>query len=542
MLTLYVNPSFSSHDTLTICANELPYEYGDSILTVGGTHSIPFTALNGCDSMVTLQLYVNPTYTIRDTVTICDTNYARQGDYMVLLQSINGCDSLVILTVRVNLSYTVKDTIHICVNELPYSYHGHQLTSSGNYNIHLSTIKGCDSLVLLTLIDYPTYLDVDTLRLSSTQFPYIYGDSTFYVEGDYSVTFKSIYGCDSIINLRLIEKISAYNHYDSVTLCSNEFPFAYGDSVFITGGVHKIVFKSIDGLDSTITLTIYINQAYSLADIITLCDNEFPYAYGDSIYTQGGVYSLIYKTFEGCDSIITLTIIENPTYSGNETITICNADLPFNYGDSIFTKGGDYIVNFYTYSGCDSVINLRLNVNSIPIAPLKINGDTIITQAGNYTYSVDSVQGAQSYEWSISNPNWTGSSTSETISINIPVAGTATIGVKAVNECGISDATTLNVKSSVNINEKDAVIWALGQNIPNPATATTLIPYSIPQEGKVVFNMMTISGQVLYTKHLQATAGSHLMEIDLNTLSVGIYYYSMEYQSQRIVKKMTIQK
>jgi hypothetical protein len=135
-----------------------------------------------------------------------------------------------------------------------------------------------------------------------------------------------------------------------------------------------------------------------------------------------------------------------------------------------------------------------------------------------------------------------GSSTSETISINIPAAGTAIISVKAVNECGISDATILNVKSSVGMNEKEGINWSLGQNIPNPAIASALIPYSIPQEGKVIFNVMSINGQVLYTKHLQATAGSHLMEIDLNTLSVGIYYYSMEYQGQRIVKKMTIEK
>ncbi|HOS16236.1 MAG TPA: T9SS type A sorting domain-containing protein, partial [Bacteroidales bacterium] len=83
---------------------------------------------------------------------------------------------------------------------------------------------------------------------------------------------------------------------------------------------------------------------------------------------------------------------------------------------------------------------------------------------------------------------------------------------------------------------------SMGQNIPNPTSALTRIPYSIPQDGTIRFSVLTITGQVLYAKDIPSLAGTHLLELETKQFADGIYYYSMEYQGQRIVKKMTIQK
>jgi hypothetical protein len=83
---------------------------------------------------------------------------------------------------------------------------------------------------------------------------------------------------------------------------------------------------------------------------------------------------------------------------------------------------------------------------------------------------------------------------------------------------------------------------SMGQNIPNPTSALTRIPYSIPQDGTIRFSVLTITGQVLYTREVPSLAGTHLLEFETQQFADGIYYYSMEYQGQRIVKKMTVQK
>jgi hypothetical protein len=84
--------------------------------------------------------------------------------------------------------------------------------------------------------------------------------------------------------------------------------------------------------------------------------------------------------------------------------------------------------------------------------------------------------------------------------------------------------------------------FALGQNIPNPATNTTRIDYSIPEAGEVVFHLQSASGQLLYSKTIEAASGKQSLEVNTSTLAAGIYIYSIEYKGQRIIKRMSVQK
>jgi hypothetical protein len=524
--------------------------YGDSVLTHAGSYNIHFNTILGCDSLVVVQLNVNSTYDHTDTVTICDSelplNYgdsilANAGNYDIHFNSIHGCDSLIQLTLYVNPTYLKTDTLTICANELPYDYGDSILTQAGDFEVHFNSIHACDSAVNLTLYVKPTSGSNDTITICDSEFPYSYGDSIFNVGGLHQVYYTAVNGCDSVVELTLYVN-PTYTKTDTLTICDTELPYTYGDSILIADGSYNIHFASINDCDSLITLRLYVNPSFIEEDTITICDSELPFSYGDSVLTTGGSYDIHFLTINACDSMVVLMLYVNPTYHEAETLEICDSELPYSYGDSIFTEAGDYVIPMVSIHGCDSVISLRLNVITIPTVPTAIYGDTIITVAGDYVYYVDPVQGVQSYEWSISNANWIGTSTTETISINIPDAGTATISVKAVNTCGTSDSTTLFVNFSVNIDEKDGITWSLDQNIPNPASASTLIPYTIPQDGKVVFSVMSINGQSLYREELQVNAGSHYLEMNTQMFSAGIYYYSMEYQGQRIVKKMTIQK
>jgi hypothetical protein len=54
--------------------------------------------------------------------------------------------------------------------------------------------------------------------------------------------------------------------------------------------------------------------------------------------------------------------------------------------------------------------------------------------------------------------------------------------------------------------------FTLGQNIPNPATNSTRIDYAIPEAGEVIFHVHTISGQLLYSKTIEAERGTNTHE------------------------------
>jgi hypothetical protein len=82
--------------------------------------------------------------------------------------------------------------------------------------------------------------------------------------------------------------------------------------------------------------------------------------------------------------------------------------------------------------------------------------------------------------------------------------------------------------------------FTLGQNIPNPATNSTRIDYSVPEAGEIVFHVHSITGQLLYSKPIEASRGTHSIELNTSTFAAGVYFYSMEYKGQRLVRQLII--
>jgi hypothetical protein len=82
--------------------------------------------------------------------------------------------------------------------------------------------------------------------------------------------------------------------------------------------------------------------------------------------------------------------------------------------------------------------------------------------------------------------------------------------------------------------------FTLSQNIPNPANNSTRIDYSVPEAGEVVFHVHSISGQLLYSKTIEASRGINSIELNTSTFAAGVYSYSMEYKGQRLVRQLII--
>jgi len=82
----------------------------------------------------------------------------------------------------------------------------------------------------------------------------------------------------------------------------------------------------------------------------------------------------------------------------------------------------------------------------------------------------------------------------------------------------------------------------LGQNEPNPATVITRIPYSVPEPGKVTFDLTNANGQLLYTTTEEAEVGVNHIEMNVSNLAVGVYYYTLHYKNVVLTKKMVVEK
>ena len=143
----------SSSTTITACDS---YSWNGTTYTATGVHAFASTNANGCDSIATLNLIINPSTTSSVVVTECDsyswngTTYTASGVHAFASTNANGCDSIATLNLTVNLSTTLFDTVSIC-NGDTYIVLNSVYTNSGNYIDSIVNSNGCFSLIYTNL-------------------------------------------------------------------------------------------------------------------------------------------------------------------------------------------------------------------------------------------------------------------------------------------------------------------------------------------------------------------------------------------------------
>ncbi len=82
--------------------------------------------------------------------------------------------------------------------------------------------------------------------------------------------------------------------------------------------------------------------------------------------------------------------------------------------------------------------------------------------------------------------------------------------------------------------------FVLEQNIPNPYNSQTNIGFTLPKSGKVSLYVTNTLGQVVYSKDANYSEGYHNIDFDATKLDEGVYYYTMEFDGEKQVRKMII--
>ena len=88
-------------------------------MSASGTYKDTIVTLSGCDSIVTLNLTINPTINQTENITNCGNyswngnTYNSSGTYRDTLQTLNGCDSVVTLNLIINPLEHQTKTSHL---------------------------------------------------------------------------------------------------------------------------------------------------------------------------------------------------------------------------------------------------------------------------------------------------------------------------------------------------------------------------------------------------------------------------------------------
>ncbi|MDF1674216.1 MAG: T9SS type A sorting domain-containing protein [Vicingaceae bacterium] len=107
--TITVNSSFISNQNTSVCQGDSVLIYGN-YQSIAGTYYDSLQTINGCDSVLSITLSINPVYLSNTNSTICQGdsiliygNYQSiAGTYYYSLQTISGCDSVLSTTLTVN--------------------------------------------------------------------------------------------------------------------------------------------------------------------------------------------------------------------------------------------------------------------------------------------------------------------------------------------------------------------------------------------------------------------------------------------------------
>ncbi len=378
----------------TICGGDTVL-LGNRPLVSSGMYTERLQTVAGCDSLVTINLTVLPAYDINIDTMICrgdviflgDQPLSRDGFYSRSLQTINGCDSIVSINLSVIDTFLIKEEQAICEGDT-FLLGDQELTTSGVYSQILTSATGCDSIKEVTLTVYEQY-DIALEQTICEGDSFLLGDRVIRESGQYMASLQSINGCDSIVNVNLIVAPS-YNDTVPISICDNE-TFIFGGQFISSPGMYTNTFTSEAGCDSTVTIDVSILPIFSTQEEVTICEGE-TYTFGTRELSRAGEYNETFTSVSGCDSLVFLTLEITPRASSSMSAEICEGET-YQFGERMLTEAGVYQEAFEGSNGCDSIVTLNLRVNPISRSVIReticegesyVFGDRIVRETGIY--------------------------------------------------------------------------------------------------------------------------------------------------------------
>ena len=236
-----------------------------------GTYNVSCAIYKSQDSIEVLDkilstiLSIKPTYDTTIIATICSNetyndngfNENETGVYINTLQTIDGCDSIIRLNLIVNPAYNDTIFAYICDGEV-YDQHGFYEERDTIVSHELQTIHDCDSIVTLNLKTGKPYNDTIYATIEEGEY---YNEYGFHEceKGVYSNHFISSYGCDSSLYLFLDVTFGSDLYVPNCIMphhpINNKFEIIHNESlviddVYIYNRAGELIFNSPNNTES----------------------------------------------------------------------------------------------------------------------------------------------------------------------------------------------------------------------------------------------------------------------------------------------------
>ena len=217
----------------------------------------------------------------------------------------------------------------------------------------------------------------------------------------HTVTLQSAAGCDSIVNLDL-EVVSALMTDLDEEICAGQ-SYEVGTQSFNTTGMHTVTLQSAAGCDSIVNLDLEVVSALMTDLDEEICAGQ-SYEVGGVDFSVTGEYTVTLQSAAGCDSIVNLDLEVVSALITDLDETLCPGEN-YEIGTETFDTAGEHSVTLTSAAGCDSIVNLNLDYFAVPPVDLDViicNGQTYtlgteeFSATGDYPVTLTSSQGCDS--------------------------------------------------------------------------------------------------------------------------------------------------
>ena len=281
-LVLTINHSTSGTETETACDGYTWSVTGERY-TATGTYNYTGVNAAGCSDTRTLNLTINQSTSSSETLTECDSytwnanhqTYTESGVYTYTTTNAAGCPNVATLNLTLLQSTTAEENYQGCDR---YSWHGETYTTSGDYTYTTTAANGCSNIITLHLTLGHSTSSVDVQEACDS---YTWNNGITYTASTEvpTMTGTNAEGCPETITLHLtINRSAATSLVGEVAVGeiynANGFyagPYSETGSEVLTQNLY-----TVNGCDSTVTLTLYIIQGQGIDDVETFNMSLYP--------------------------------------------------------------------------------------------------------------------------------------------------------------------------------------------------------------------------------------------------------------------------
>ena len=237
-------------------------------------------------------------------------------------------------------------------------FNGRELVEAGTYADTMTTVEGCDSIVVWYVKENPSYnITLDTTVCDE----FVWNDSSYTQSGLISYTYTLATGCDSTVNYNLTVNHSVTDTVEIIACDSLTWidGITYYEST--NAPTYMYAGGAANGCDSTVTLHLTVNYS-NTGDTTAIACDSFDWYEHLGITESCDNLMHTFTNAVGCDSVVTLHLTVNHSNTGDTIAVACES---FDWYEHVgITQSCDNLTHTFTNAvGCDSVVTLHLTIN-----------------------------------------------------------------------------------------------------------------------------------------------------------------------------------